>query len=87
MNITKAIHADTFFNALTNYKNIRRLANTCATYTIKRINIYVTNLPSWRDAVESWIAEFKKYMLFIKKRNLNWTPSLTLSKQNYLPVN
>ena len=38
--------------------NIRQLANTCVAHTIKRIKIYVTNLPSWTNAVESWIAQF-----------------------------
>lgn len=32
------------------------IGKTWATYTIKWIKIYETNLPSWRNAMESWIA-------------------------------
>ena len=44
-----------FFNTLLNI-NIRQLANTCTTYTSRWIKVYMTNLPSWRNAMESWIA-------------------------------
>ena len=79
MHITWAIHADTFFSALTDI-NTRQLANTCATHTNKDVRDQFTILKKCRGKLDCLIYE----MLFIKEKKPKLNAQSDSIKANYL---